>query len=96
MHFKKYCSLIIYVTIIRYEDLRALDGGVDGLKVITGIISLASKHLIKEGSLWLECDPAHPELISQYLKDNPEYQLQFVASYKDIFHRERFVEIIKL
>lgn len=80
-----------------YEDLRALDGGADGLVVIKNLLRLATKTLKRNGHLWLEVDPTHPELIRKYLQENiSELQLKFVASYKDVFQKDRFVEITKL
>lgn len=80
-----------------YEDLRALDGGIDGLKIIKSVLKLSSKRLRLKGMLWLEVDPTHPKLIEAYLKENAEtLNLKFVASYKDMFEKDRFVEIIKV
>lgn len=80
-----------------YEDLRALDGGPDGLTVIKAILELAGKHLNSEGVLWLEVDTSHPEQISAYLGENePRLGLKYVCSYKDLFRKERFVEIVKV
>lgn len=80
-----------------YEDLRALDGGPDGLDVIKCILKLASKKLCLQGHLWLEVDPSHPPLIQAYLKEHMKLlSLKFVASYKDMFEKDRFVEIMKI
>lgn len=83
--------------IILYEDLRALDGGSDGLDVIKSILIFSSRRLRLQGHLWLEVDPSHPQLIQKYLVDNKaSLNLQFVACYKDMFHKDRFVEIKKI
>lgn len=80
-----------------YEDLRALDGGLDGLDVIKSILKFASKRLCLQGHLWLEVDPSHPTLIETYLKQyKGELNLQYIASYKDMFGKDRFVEIKKI
>lgn len=79
-----------------YEDLRALDGGPDGLDVIRSILKFSSHKLRVKGMLWLEVDPSHPLLIATYLNEQPELQLKYVASYKDMFERDRFVEITKV
>lgn len=80
-----------------YEDLRALDGGNDGMQVIRSILKFASKRLRLKGVLWLEVDPTHPNLVQQYLTENSDkLALQFVATYKDMFDKERFVEIMKI
>jgi release factor glutamine methyltransferase len=78
-----------------YEDLRALDGGIDGLDIIRDILKLASQKLRVKGILWLEVDPSHPDKIAKYLEENSELQLKYIASYKYMFERERFVEIKK-
>lgn len=79
-----------------YEDLRALDGGKDGMQVIRSIFQFAAKRLRLKGMLWLEIDPSHPKLIEEYLKANEQIlKLKLVATYKDMFGKERFVEITK-
>uniref|UniRef100_A0A182Q746 Release factor glutamine methyltransferase N-terminal domain-containing protein n=1 Tax=Anopheles farauti TaxID=69004 RepID=A0A182Q746_9DIPT len=79
-----------------YEDLRALDGGTDGLTVIKAILRIASRHLAKDGVLWLEVDSTHPPIIEQFLTKHGELMgLKFMASYKDLFQKDRFVEIVK-
>lgn len=80
-----------------YEDLRALDGGPDGLHTIKSILSLAAKRLCLQGHLWLEVDPSHPQQIEEHLKQyKSELNLQFISSYKDMFGTDRFVEIKKI
>jgi release factor glutamine methyltransferase len=79
-----------------YEDLRALDGGSDGMNLIVPILKITSKYLKPGGTLWLEVDPTHPELIEKYVQDNASVlNLKFTACYKDLFHKDRFVEIIR-
>ncbi|XP_055595544.1 MTRF1L release factor glutamine methyltransferase-like [Uranotaenia lowii] len=80
-----------------YEDLRALDGGPDGLKVVKAILKAAAKHLKPKGVLWLEVDSSHPPLIATFLeKEGSELRLKYISSYKDLFKNERFVEVAKL
>lgn len=80
-----------------YEDLRALDGGEDGLDLITILLKLAAKNLKKGGNLWLETDHRHPEIIEKIVEMNQDdWKLKYVACYKDIFKKDRFVEIEKL
>lgn len=80
-----------------YEDLRALDGGPDGLNVVRSILKFASNRLRLHGHLWLEIDPSHPPQIEDYLKSKrSELNLKFVAAYKDMFGKDRFVEIMKI
>ncbi|XP_055545073.1 MTRF1L release factor glutamine methyltransferase [Wyeomyia smithii] len=80
-----------------YEDLRALDGGADGLAIIRAILELAGEHLNPEGTLWLEVDSSHPEKIAAYLDEHESrIGLKYICSYKDLFRNERFVEIMKV
>lgn len=79
-----------------FEDIRALDGGPDGLKFIEILLKLAAKYLEKSGVLWMEVDSRHPELIQKMIENNHDkWGLKFCSSYKDIFQKERFVEIMK-
>jgi release factor glutamine methyltransferase len=78
-----------------YEDLRALDGGRDGMSVIVPILKVASKYLKSGGALWLEVDPSHPELIEKYLQEQMA-DLRYINCYKDLFQKDRFVEIVKV
>lgn len=80
-----------------YEDLRALDGGDDGLDLINIILQLSAKYLKQNSSLWLEVDHRHPEIIEKIVEmHQDDWKLKYVASYKDIFKKDRFVEIEKL
>jgi len=79
-----------------YEDVRALDGGNEGLDVIELLLKLAAKHLKPSGTLWMEVDSRHCEIIEKIVENNSsEWNLKFVSSYKDIFKKDRFVEIEK-
>lgn len=79
-----------------YEDIRAIDGGSEGLDIIKNLLELAANHLKKGGNLWIEVDHRHAEIIAKLVENNcEEWNLKFVASYKDIFKKERFVEIEK-
>lgn len=89
-------TLILLNFFRRYEDLRALDGGIDGMEIIESILLLASKRLRLKGVLWLEVDPTHPRLIQKYLEQHSELQMKFMASYQDLYKKERFVEITKV
>nr|XP_972117.1 PREDICTED: hemK methyltransferase family member 1 [Tribolium castaneum] len=77
-----------------YEDLQALDGGVDGLKVIKQILELSSECLNMNGKLFLEVEPRHPTLLQDYLTEFVP-GLAYAATYKDLYAKDRFVEIIK-
>lgn len=80
-----------------YEDLRALDGGPDGMTVVKAILDIAGRHLKSAGVLWLEVDSSHPPLIEKHLEETaPQLGLKYMSSYKDLFRKERFVEIMKV
>jgi len=71
-----------------YEDLRALDGGAEGMDVILQVLELASKVLKKDNSAFvaLEVDPCHPLILPPKLE-------HFYASevIKDFRDKERFM-----
>ena len=79
-----------------YEDLTALDGGDDGLKVIKPLLKYAATALKPGGRLLLEVDTSHPEYILFFTKKYSVLKLQYVRTYKDFCNNDRFVEIVKL
>ncbi|XP_075820834.1 MTRF1L release factor glutamine methyltransferase isoform X2 [Microtus pennsylvanicus] len=78
-----------------YEDLVALDGGEEGMDIITCILTLAPRLLNASGSIFLEVDPRHPELVSSWLQSRPDLRLSLVAVRKDFCGRPRFLHIQK-
>lgn len=45
----------------------------------------------------MEVDSSHPKMIEKYIEENQDkLQLKYVASYQDLFRKDRFVEIIKV
>lgn len=76
-----------------YEDPAALDGGEEGKDVITHILALASWLLKDSGSIFLEVDPRHPELIGSWLQSRPDLSLDLVAVRRDFCGRPRFLHI---
>lgn len=79
-----------------YEDLRALDGGDDGLKIIKPLLKYAGRALKPGGHLLLEVDSAHPEYVIFFAKKYPEFKLKYEHTYKDFCNNDRFVEVLKL
>lgn len=79
--------------ILSYEDAAALDGGKEGMDVITHILSLAPRLLKDSGSIFLEVDPRHPELVSSWLQSRPGLSLSLVAVRRDFCGRPRFLHI---
>ncbi|NXN22635.1 HEMK1 methyltransferase, partial [Nycticryphes semicollaris] len=69
--------------ILRYEDLDALDGGDDGMRVIKTILSLAPSLLKDSGSVFLEVDPRHPDMVENWLQTHPNLLLILRAICKD-------------
>ncbi|XP_075234882.1 hemK methyltransferase 1 [Lycorma delicatula] len=79
-----------------FEDLRAVDGGDDGMDVIKSLMKLTESRLSEGGSLFMEIDPSHPKLIEKWIDENYDrYKLKLKKVYKDIFDKKRFVHIIK-
>uniref|UniRef100_A0A674K398 peptide chain release factor N(5)-glutamine methyltransferase n=1 Tax=Terrapene triunguis TaxID=2587831 RepID=A0A674K398_9SAUR len=81
--------------ILSYEDLGALDGGNDGMRVIKKILALAPCILKDHGSVFLEVDPRHPEMVENWLQNHPDLSLSVSATHKDFFGKPRFLHIQK-
>ncbi|XP_012261547.2 MTRF1L release factor glutamine methyltransferase isoform X3 [Athalia rosae] len=79
-----------------YEDLRALDGGKDGLNTIKALMKYASKALVPSGLLFMEVDHLHPEYIEFFTKKYTKLNLFHEHIYKDYCCNDRFVELSKL
>ncbi|KAH1167667.1 MTRF1L release factor glutamine methyltransferase isoform X1 [Mauremys mutica] len=81
--------------ILSYEDLGALDGGNDGMRVIKKILALAPCILKDHGSVFLEVDPRHPKMVENWLQNHPDLSLSVSATHKDFFGKPRFLHIQK-
>ncbi|NWU89693.1 HEMK1 methyltransferase, partial [Upupa epops] len=81
--------------ILCYEDLGALDGGDDGLKVIKTILALTPALLKDSGSVFLEVDPRHPNMVEDWLQAHPYLMLVLRAVHKDFCGKPRFLHIQK-
>lgn len=79
--------------ILRYEDRAALDGGPDGMDVMKAILRLAPLLLNPGGSVFLEGDPRHPDMVEEWLKNHPELQLQLLNVVKDFCSKPRFIHL---
>ncbi|XP_044307297.1 MTRF1L release factor glutamine methyltransferase isoform X3 [Varanus komodoensis] len=79
--------------ILSYEDLEALDGGDDGMGVIKEILNLASYILKDCGSVFLEVEPRHPEMVKNWLRCHPDLSLSVLATYNDFCGKPRFLHI---
>lgn len=76
-----------------YEDPVALDGGEEGMDIISHILTLAPEFLKDSGSIFLEVDPRHPELVSNWLQSRPDLCLNLVAVRRDFCGRLRFLHV---
>ncbi|XP_054564036.1 MTRF1L release factor glutamine methyltransferase isoform X4 [Eptesicus fuscus] len=76
-----------------YEDPAALDGGEKGMDIILHLLALAPRLLKDSGSLFLEVDPRHPELVGSWLQSQPGLSLELVAVRRDFCGRPRFLHI---
>ncbi|NXW56910.1 HEMK1 methyltransferase, partial [Eurystomus gularis] len=81
--------------ILCYEDLNALDGGDDGMRVIKTILALAPSLLKDSGSVFLEVDPRHPDMVENWLQAHPNLLLVLCAIHKDFCGKPRFLHIQK-
>lgn len=81
--------------ILSYEDPVALDGGEEGMDIITRILTLAPQLLNASGSIFLEVDPRHPELVRSWLQSQPNLHLSLMAVRRDFCGRPRFLHIQK-
>ncbi|KAK4299438.1 hypothetical protein Pmani_028286 [Petrolisthes manimaculis] len=81
--------------IMMYEDLRALDGGKDGLDVIKAILHLSHTLLLQGSHLILEVDPCHPYLIPTWLQKQPQLKMKMTKVYVDFSGKERFIKFTK-
>lgn len=75
--------------------MTALDGGCDGLFIIKLILEVCAKLLKRAGKVYLEVDPAHPSLLKNWIEGEKSLELELLNVIKDIYGKERFVEIIK-
>lgn len=73
-----------------YEDLRALDGGKEGLDVIIPIIRFCSSRLIHGGRLFMEYDPCHRLLLPAVL-EREAVDMAISSFHKDFANKDRFV-----
>lgn len=76
-----------------YEDPAALDGGEKGMDIIQHVLALAPRLLKDSGSIFLEVEPRHPELVSGWLQSRPDLALELVAVRRDFHGRPRFLHI---
>lgn len=77
-----------------FEDLRALDGGAEGLDVILPILELAGNKLLPGGLVILEVDPCHPYLLPEKL-EKLQHSFEVVEVVKDFAEKDRFMVLKK-
>jgi len=78
-----------------YEDLRALDGGSEGLDVIFPILELAGVKLQPGGFVMLEVDPCHPFILPEKL-EKLQHQFSVEKVVKDFAAKDRFMILKKM
>ncbi|XP_008486598.1 hemK methyltransferase family member 1-like [Diaphorina citri] len=77
-----------------YEDIKALDGGHDGLNIIKPICVFGSNYLKPNGSIFLETNHDHLDKIKEWLGICGHHmKLKLVENYKDFNNKDRFVEL---
>ncbi len=80
-----------------YEDLRALDGGVDGLEVIRSLLKLASSDkLAAGGKIFIEIDPSHRQVLPGLLARDKDLKVKVEGFHKDHRGLDRFVILSKV
>ncbi|EGR31597.1 modification family, putative [Ichthyophthirius multifiliis] len=83
-------------SVIKYEDIVALDGGIQGLDLIEKIIQQGINILNQNGFIALETDQGQKELIQQMFVQNNWGQIyKEPVFYKDQYDVERFCFIHK-
>lgn len=96
LHFiNKKCKYFFF-TYCRYEDLRSLDGGSDGLRVIKAILQFSSKLLGPRKSCFLEVHNRHVPMIKSWLDQNFQLNLVVSGTFKDFSGYEIFIRITKV
>jgi len=81
-----------------YEDLRALDGGADGLDVVLAIVQLAERVLPADGGgkIFLEIDPCHPHVLPRRLETmQPPTTFKIAETIKDYRGVDRFLVLAR-
>ncbi|KAG8230652.1 hypothetical protein J437_LFUL010670 [Ladona fulva] len=88
--------------ILLYEDLRALNGGEDGLDIVKPLLKFASKALKSKeiskigGALFIEVDPNQPGLLEKWLTtQGKSFPLTLQKVHQDLFGKDRFIEFVK-
>ncbi|XP_059138949.1 MTRF1L release factor glutamine methyltransferase-like isoform X2 [Physella acuta] len=77
-----------------FEDHHALDGGSDGMNLIKHILLKSTDLLHNKGDLWLEVDPAHPQLITEFIKQSVICKSLVLDNVvKDMFGKDRFCHL---
>ncbi|XP_068244459.1 MTRF1L release factor glutamine methyltransferase-like [Palaemon carinicauda] len=81
--------------IMIYEDLRALDGGKEGIDIIKPIL-LHFQHRLSLGRyLILEVDPCHQYLVPAWMAKQKDMKIELLEVVKDMEGKERFLKFVK-
>ncbi|XP_042874961.1 MTRF1L release factor glutamine methyltransferase-like [Penaeus japonicus] len=82
--------------IMIFEDMRALDGGKDGLDTIKPILLHCQHFLPQACSILMEVDPCHRYLLPAWLKTQPSIKLEISSVMQDLNGKDRFILFTKL
>ncbi len=77
-------------SVIDYEPHMALDGGPDGMALITELINQATQLLVSDGTLFLEVDDTHTSQLWETHRQN--WNVEILT---DIFGKNRFALLTK-
>ncbi|GJQ15338.1 hypothetical protein GpartN1_g7129.t1 [Galdieria partita] len=80
--------------IVQYEAPYALLGGKDGMDIIRIILRGAKNWLKKGGTIWLEVDPSHPNMIKDFLLKEPNIGIELLQVFKDMSGHARYCQMM--
>jgi release factor glutamine methyltransferase len=81
--------------ILGFEDMRALDGGPDGMDIIRQLLQRSSDLFRANGKcneMWLEVDPSHPEQIRDMCR-SPDSKFAYLSGITDLNGLNRFARL---
>lgn len=81
--------------IMIYEDIRALDGGREGLDIVKPILMHCQHFLFDGCALLIEVDPCHRYLIPAWMEKQSNLKLKISDIFQDFNGKDRFIKLIK-
>jgi release factor glutamine methyltransferase len=83
--------------VVKFEDMVALDGGLDGLDMVRDLILNSHKLLNPQGprELWIEVSNEHPSVIEEWMRTPGPHseQFDFIEGITDFAGNPRFVRL---